>query len=273
MLAADTPPRASRTARTALLAVGLLLAGGLAFFAGTEAIDQTTGQVHNDQHLDLPAGVDRLVVSLGSGNVRLTGADDGPVAIDASMRSVVAPPGLDLEVVGSTAQVHSNCGDHGLLDLVDLNCHIRLSITVPAGVAVEVRTGSGNIDAVDLRGSFDLRTSSGNIRASGGSGSARMSASSGNVRGTELGTETVDARSSSGNVMVELAVPPRHVDASTSSGNVRVVVPPGRESYDVVAQTSSGDDDVRVRTDPLSDRSIEARSSSGDVSVRYQETP
>jgi DUF4097 and DUF4098 domain-containing protein YvlB len=98
-----------------------------------------------------------------------------------------------------------------------------------------------------------------------------LRSSSGDVEATGVDVGDIDARTSSGDVTVELGSAPRQVDTVTSSGDVLVVVPYvlGDVYYDVEADTSSGDRVVDVRTDPLSDRRIEAHTGSGDVTVRY----
>jgi hypothetical protein len=53
------------------------------------------------------------------------------------------------------------------------------------------------------------------------------------------------------------------------TGEVAVVVPRDPAPYDVDATSSAGSVDVRVRTDPLSARRIDAHSSAGPVTVAY----
>jgi hypothetical protein len=81
---------------------------------------------------------------------------------------------------------------------------------------------------------------------------------------------TVDASSSGGGVRVELVVAPEEVDVEASGGGVTVVFPRTEDSYAVDAGASGGSTQVEVRTDPLADRRIRARSSGGGVTVRYR---
>ena len=67
---------------------------------------------------------------------------------------------------------------------------------------------------------------------------------------------------------LEFRVPPRMVEAKTTSGDVNVALPDAG-SYDVVADTGSGDSQIGVRTDPDSPRMIRARTNSGDATVGY----
>gem|GEM_PF-1397579 len=251
-------------ARVAVLVIGALLAVTLAVAAGIQSVNLTTGQERRDEHVALPASVDRLEVRTSSGDLTFTGTAGDEAVVDARLSGTVHPPRLKVEIDGHTARVHADCEWQ-----IMLSCEATLRLAVPAGVTVVGRSSSGDVQASGLTGPVDLRTSSGNVSADDCSGEARLSTSSGNVRATRLGSVTVSAHTSSGNVTLDMAVAPQKVDASSSSGNVRVTVPLGSATYDATAHTSSGSDSVRVATDPRSPRRIDARSSSGDVSIRY----
>ncbi|WP_232794357.1 MULTISPECIES: DUF4097 family beta strand repeat-containing protein [Pseudofrankia] len=261
---APAPAASHRGARGTLLVVGALLAVALAIGAGLQAVNLTTGQERRDEHVTLPASVDRLEVRASSGNLTLTAAAGDQAVVDARLSGTVHPPALKVDIDGHTARVHTDCSWQLLL-----SCDATLRLAVPAGVTVVARSSSGDVRAVGLTGSIDLHTSSGNVVADGCSGTARLTTSSGDVRATRLRAQTVYAHSSSGDVTVNLTVAPTDVEAATSSGDVRVTVPSGSETYDATAHTSSGSDSVRVAADPRSSRRIEVRSSSGDVSIRY----
>lgn len=265
----DQPPTARSAAghsgaRLALLVLGTVLALGFGAFAGSQAMNWTTGRDKVDQHAVLPASVTRLEVNTSDGNVILTGVGSGPAVVDAHLTSTIRAPRLNVDVSGATAKVSAHCGWN-----FTLSCGATLRITVPAGVTVVARLSSGDVRATDLRGPVDLATSSGNIITSGGTGTARLSTSSGDVRATGLAATSVYAHSSSGDVSLRLTTIPDDVTATTSSGDVRVAVPDGPSPYLVSVHTSSGDRTVGVRTDPTARRRITARTSSGNASVVY----
>jgi hypothetical protein len=266
----DDQPSTARSAaghsgaRVVLLVLGTVLALGFAAFAGSQAMNWTTGRDKVDQHAVLPTSVTRLEISTSSGNVILTGVASGPAVVDAHLTSTIRAPQLKVDVSGGTAKVSAHCGWN-----FTLSCGATLRITVPAGVTVVARSSSGDIRATDLRGPVDLATSSGNVITSGGTGTARLSTSSGDVRATGLAATSVYAHSSSGNVSLRLTAIPDDVTATTSSGDVLVAVPDGPSPYLVSVHTSSGDRTVGVRTDPTARRTITARTSSGNVSVVY----
>jgi hypothetical protein len=251
-------------ARRVVLAVGAVLAVGLAALAGTQALNGTTGREMRDQRVVLPSSVTRLEVTISSGDLVLTAAGGGPAVADAHLSGVVRPPRLRVDLAGGTARLRADCGWNFLL-----SCGATLRLRVPAGVAVQARTSSGDIHATGLSGSFDLHTSSGDVTATGGSGQARLSTSSGDIHAAGLTATSVTTHSSSGDVTVRLAAEPDDVTASSSSGDVRITVPDETGPYLVSVHTSSGDRRIEVSTDPRATRKITARTGSGDVSVAY----
>ena len=112
-------------------------------------------------------------------------------------------------------------------------CEIDYDIAVPPGVRVSVEATGGDVEAADLRTDQPL-----------------------------------ELRSSAGDVGAERVVAPE-LRASSSAGDVGVVVPEG--VYALAASAGAGD--VRagaIRTDPDSRRSLELRSSAGDVTAEVQ---
>jgi DUF4097 and DUF4098 domain-containing protein YvlB len=97
-----------------------------------------------------------------------------------------------------------------------------------------------------------------------------LESTSGDVAGLGLTADVVSAHSSSGDVRVDVADPPRRVNASTSSGDVTISVPRDGAGYDARADTSSGARRLGVRIDSLADRSLTAVTSSGDAEIRYR---
>ena len=93
--------------------------------------------------------------------------------------------------------------------------------------------------------------------------------SAGDVRLLEIRAPRIEARSSAGDVRVDALAPLTRLAARSSAGDVDVVVPEG--VYALTATAGAGD--VRagaIRTDPDSSRSLELRSSAGDVRAEVQ---
>jgi hypothetical protein len=112
------------------------------------------------------------------------------------------------------------------------SCRVDYEVRVPAGVAVRLRTNGGTAEVDGIFGD-------------------------------------VDAHANGGRVALTYTTPRAHLKARTNGGQVVVEVPDGPESYDVDADANGGPADVQIRTDPRSDRLIDAHANGGKVIVRY----
>jgi DUF4097 and DUF4098 domain-containing protein YvlB len=209
-------------------------------------------------------------------------------------------PSISQTVDGDTLQLTSQC--RGWV----LPCSVSFELQVPTDTSVTTQSGSGDIDIRDvaslqaetgsgdivlrqLRGPVDVRTGSAGVTISDVTGPLTAHTGSGDVRGTGLASSTATAETGSGSVSLELADgagqvaaetgsgdvtltlagEPDQVRAETGSGNVTVVLADRAATYAVLAETNSGDQDVQIRTDPSAPRSLEVRTGSGDVTIRY----
>lgn len=134
------------------------------------------------------------------------------------------------------------------------NVGISYDIAVPDETQVNAHTGSGNVDAYDVKGPAELGTGSGSIHAENIPGRVAASTGSGNVTVTRAG-ET-KARTGSGSI--EIAQIAGGVDANTGSGNVTVASATGA----VHAEAGSGQ--VRIEG---AKADVEAHSGSGGLTV------
>ncbi|MBB6173637.1 hypothetical protein HNR23_003697 [Nocardiopsis mwathae] len=148
---------------------------------------------------------------------------------------------------------------------------------------IEADATSGDIRLDGVRGVIDLTSTSGDIAASGAGDGARAVSTSGgidlggftastveaNATSGDVkvggGFETADVGATSGSVAVTTDAPFRRLTAESTSGDVTVRVPDG--TYDVIAETGSGDREVGVATSKDADAGIEARTTSGSVRI------
>jgi hypothetical protein len=149
------------------------------------------------------------------------------------------------------------------------SCDVDYEIAVPAGTAVRVDAGGGDVVAEDLVSTLpvQLASSAGDVTVTGVTTPAlRLRSSAGDVDASGVRADSVAAESSAGDVVLSLRSTPRRVDVDSSAGDVELVLPD--ETYRIDARTSAGDvDDRGVRTDPSSPRVIHARSSAGDITI------
>ena len=267
-----------------------LVAGGvvLALAAvGSSALSISQALLRSERTtvVELEGEVQRLVLEVDSGDVRIVAADRGGVRLERSETWSIERPSTSEELADGVLRVRADCS--ALLSW----CDVAYVVEVPTGTTVLARTGSGSVEAegtgdvradsgsgdvelLSVRGDADLRTGSGEVvvdDARGGSVVARTG--SGDITVTRSDVARTSARTGSGDVEVELRTAPDEVLARTGSGDVDVALPSGPEEYAVTARTGSGDQDVDVRTDPESDRVVDVETGSGDASVLYADAP
>lgn len=261
--------------RTAMRTTGLLLGLFLLLPAGLWA-ERAEGSF--EQTLSVSGPV-QLSVSTGSGNIHIRKGGAGSVRIQARVtandrfgdatarvREVEQNPPIrqagNIITIGNEVRQWDNVG-------------ISYDLTVPDQTQARAHTGSGGVEAYDLKGPLDASTGSGNVRAENigdrvdaktGSGNVIVARASGNVTastgsgGIELSAinGSAQARTGSGNITV-----------SGASGAVRAIAGSGRVHVekaggDVEAHSSSGG--VTVDGAPRAAR-WELRTGSGNVNV------
>ena len=113
----------------------------------------------------------------------------------------------------------------------------RYDLTLPHGTRLVVRTTSGDVESVDVRGEVEIRTTSGDVRIDGASGRTLFESVSGDVEARGL-TGPVRGQSVSGSVTLDRVA--GDVEVETVSGEI--AVNQARASF-VRLETTSGDVD------------------------------
>ena len=252
--------RHSHGMRTPLLLLALLVivaVGGLAIM--NLAFDRTKVNTHA-----VAGEVREVVVRSERGAVELVPARAG-VVVRETQHYLLRKPVLERSVSGGVLTVESRC------DTYVMACYADLRISVPAGIEVTVDADSGDVDArrVAVRAlhagsdSGDLR-----LRLAGRQGLVWAHTDSGDIDAVAANVRAVDAQSDTGDVIVAAGGAPRRIVARTDSGDVIVAVPRG--AYAVSADTPSGSVDFEgeISRNDRAERSIEAQSDSGDVTLR-----
>jgi DUF4097 and DUF4098 domain-containing protein YvlB len=130
----------------------------------------------------------------------------------------------------------------------------------------EGRTSGGDVHAADIRGPLTLHTSGGDVTATGIEGDTELSTSGGEVRAVVNGK--IDARTSGGDVTLELVGANRGISAHTSGGSVVLRLPKATAAT-VTARTSGGSihSDLPVAATDLSERSLRGSINGGGSSI------
>lgn len=162
---------------------------------------------------------------------------------------------------GNTVRVGESV-DHELYN----NISIDYDISAPASVALNLRSGSGDI-LVDHTGRFlSASSGSGDLRAHGINGPAALATGSGDIELDENGAGDIKVRSGSGDIKIHgfnggLAI-------RCGSGDIQA---DGRLSGP--ANLTSGSGDIKLHLTPDAHFDLEAATGSGDIDVNFPGAP
>lgn len=225
-----------------LVIVFLVVLVGSALAVVNFALDSTTVKTQT-----VTERVREIVVKSGGGGVDLAPAAE-QIEVRETQHYVFGKPRLELNVKNGVLTLDSDC------KAALVKCYADLRVTVPPGIEVTVDTDSG--DAI--------------LALIGRQRLVWAHTDSGNVEVLVANARAVDAQTDSGDVMVDVFDSrPRRVVARSDSGSIQVLVPKG--DYAVDAQTDSGEVDIGgITRNDRAPNSIEARTDSGDITIRAQ---
>jgi hypothetical protein len=227
--------------RTPLIPLLLLLLVPLAGCTDVGAIHENS----DDQH-EFPLTGDRLVIDNEGGDLRLVAGTGDAVSVQRSLTGKATVEGnASWDLTRETLRLRVVCS--GFVP----DCGGRHTVTVPAGVAVQV-TSDSPVRAVGLSAAFTATVSDTWLRVESPAGPLRLDAEL-NVDVTDARSTDVAVTSHDGGVRLAFASPPDRVEAR-AGGLVDVVLPAGPETYRVTAAPARS----ALRSDPASKRSIAA---------------
>jgi DUF4097 and DUF4098 domain-containing protein YvlB len=241
-----------------------------------------------------------LVVDADSASVHVSGADGNQVVVRMNVRASDDDLATaKLEAVQKGDEVTVTMRTQGKMGWFGRSWHgdSHIEVTVPRHVAIDVRTGGGDVTLADTVGPAKLHTSGGDIAAKNLSGTIEVRTSGGSVRVDSLHGEIdagtsggdvhllhVDGKirgdTSGGNVECSLVGANRGITATTSGGNIRLILPRATTGT-VEAKTSGGGikSDLPITMTEMHEghvrgslngggQPIEARTSGGDISLQ-----
>lgn len=230
------------------------------FYVGTWL---SRGREHDSRLF--PVQGDHIVVDLnGGGDLRLSTGKPGGVLVDSEVTWSLSRPKMSWTY--DAGVLHLETADY----LSPFGHFSRsFSVLVPPSMSVDVRSGSGDISAVDLAGDLKLETGSGAVTVFNATGRLELKDGSGDIFVSGASSSVVNAHTGSGDVHLILETAPVTVDAATGSGDLTVEVPAGTR-YQVRKETHSGSTGGDVSSYPQAANTISATTSSGSVTVSYR---
>ncbi len=254
-----------------------------------------------DRTLNVSASPD-LYISTPSGRIQIVPGTDSQVHVSAHLHARGTFGG---DVQNHISQIIANppirqSGNTLHIGEVDPeqralynNITIDYQITAPRSVALNLRSGSGDIEVDNLGRYLKGESGSGSIRAHGIAGPAELHTGSGDIELQQTGQGNVEAATASGSIRIQgldggltartgsgdieaggqLAGPAR---LQTGSGSIRLHLGPGAH-YTLDASTASGtirfpgnyNSDAHHASAPVNGGgpTLEARTGSGDIEV------
>jgi len=224
-----------------------------------------------------------VVLDNDAGTVEIVGDRREGVVVELAARHGVldATASATLDDEGRVV-ISSRCPDP-----ISIVCRVQATVHVPTGTPV-TGGGSSRVRISDVGGPVDLDTSNGAVSITGAEGTVRVRTSNGAISvydstadvdvrtsngridldGVTAGT--VDAATSNGRIRLGFSNAPDRIAATSSNGRVAILLPAHAPPYSVSATTSLGSVDTTIRTDPGADRTINAATSNGRITIDYR---
>jgi DUF4097 and DUF4098 domain-containing protein YvlB len=214
-----------------------------------------------------------LYVSTGSGNIRVHSGGAGQIHIvghvhagwsafgdvDGRVTKIVENPPITQS--GNAIHVGEST-NHSLFN----NISIDYEITVPVTVALNLKSGSGDVE-VDHVGRFlSAASGSGSVRVHGLKGPADLGSGSGDIELEDEAHGDVKAHTGSGSIRVHGFE--GSLNARTGSGDIE-----GDGNLQGAAMVTSGSGSVRLHLAAATRFNLEATTGSGDIRVRFPNAP
>jgi hypothetical protein len=240
----------------------LLLSAALLGLTATAALADN----NFDRTLNVSSSPD-LYVSTGSGNIHIVAGSGNQIHVaghvhagwsafgdvDGRITKIVKNPPIVQD--GNTVRIGETT-DHSLFN----NISIDYEISVPADVALNLHSGSGDVDVNHVGRFLSASSGSGNVRAHGIHGAADLQSGSGDLELEEDGPGDVKSKTGSGNIQVHGLN--GAFAARTGSGDITA---DGHLQGASAIFTGSGG--VKLRLTQDSHFTLEAATGSGDIRV------
>jgi Putative adhesin len=214
-----------------------------------------------------------LYVSTGSGYIKVTAGSDSQITVkahvhggwsgggdvDGRIRRIVANPPIVQS--GNTVRI-GETNDRELYNHISID----YEITAPASVALNLRSGSGDVDVEHLGRFISASSGSGSVRAHGVHGPADLHSGSGDIELQEEAAGEVKAETGSGSIRINGLN--GTLMARTGSGDIEA-----NGHLTGAARLSSGSGSVRLNLAPDAHFNLEGSTGSGSIHVNFPNAP
>jgi hypothetical protein len=202
------------------------------------------------------------------GDLTVLAGEPGAVTVERQLTSTSRNrPTVDEALTGQTLQITGRCPSNGWRFGLGSECRIHYVLLVPPDTSLEVRTDAGDVRVKDLTGEVRITVAAGDVTAEHLAGPLLVRSDSGDIRGIGLRTATTDLETSAGDIDLSFAQTPATVSVVADAGDVVIGLPDG--TYRVSTDADAGEEEIDVANDPGARSTVTARTSAGDITVRY----
>ena len=202
------------------------------------------------------------------GDLTVLAGEPGAVTVERRLTSTSRNrPTIEEALRGKTLQITGRCPSNGWKLGLGSNCRIHYVLLVPPDITLEVRTDAGDVRVKDLTGEVRITVAAGDVTAEHLSGPLQVHSDSGEISGIGLRTATTDVEASAGDIDLSFAQKPATVSVVADAGDVVIDLPSG--AYRLSTDADAGEQQIDVPNDPEAMSTVSARTSAGDITVRY----
>lgn len=189
---------------------------------------------------------DLQVLANSAGTITIQAGQPGQVTLRSTLSWLVRKPAITQSWQGGILRIAATCPKFDPFE----DCQASVTISVPAGTAVQGQAGPGSLTVIGLRGSLHLAATSGSLLVRNVSGPVWATAQSGSVMARSgLRSPILRAAVTTGLIDLSFSTRPRSVAIVVGSGSATVTVPTGSR-YRVLG---SGGPGIRYLAPGLSD--------------------
>lgn len=241
-----------------LLAASALLAFSTAAFADSQF----------ERNLNVSGQAD-VYVSTGSGNIKVTPGRDNQVHVIGHVHagwSAFGDVNSRIQRIVDNPPVTQNGNSIRIGEVNDRNLFNNISIdyeiSAPSSVALNLHSGSGDLEVDHVARFLSAQTGSGSVRAHGVHGPAELQSGSGDIELQQDGPGDVKARSGSGSIRINGLS--GALAARTGSGDIEAN---GR--LQGASNLSSGSGSIRMHLNSDVHFNLEASTGSGSIRMHF----
>jgi DUF4097 and DUF4098 domain-containing protein YvlB len=239
-----------------VLGVVLVVLGVFGLLGFLSGLNQETSTTDFD-------GVDEVVFDISNSSITFS-TTEGETEVRTTRTTGFVGGNVSVEVDNGTLRIEQSCPL-----FFGFGCKASFDVAVPAGTIISGATSNGAIGLDSTDGPVDVTTSNGAVNMSDVTSPLRVATSNGAIVGSNLGSETIEVRTSNGRIELDFAAVPELVRARTSNGAIEIVLPADTPPVALSTSTSNGSVDADIRTDPTANVIVDAETSNGDITVRY----